>query len=101
MRLGPPASSCSSSISPTISSIRSSIVTNPSIPPNSSAHCDMRARLPHLHQKVKDRHRWGDEQHLAQNQRQFYLSPLRRRTQQILGVNEPDYVIERLAINQN
>ena len=64
-------------------------------------HCDMRARLPHLNQKVKDRHRRCDEQYLAQNQRQLCLSPLRRRPQQILSVNEPDYVIERLAINRN
>src|SRR5215471_11451636 len=64
-------------------------------------HRDVRARLAHLHEQVKDRHRRRDKEHLAQEGEQLCLTPLGNRAQDILDVNEADHVVQRLAIDRN
>ena len=64
-------------------------------------HCDMGSRLAHLDEKIEDRRRWRDKQHLAQQRRQFDLTALGDRAEHILYMDEADHVIERFAIHRN
>src|SRR5947207_13764615 len=61
----------------------------------------MGPRLTHLDEKIEDRRRRRDEQHLAQQRRQFRLTMLSDGAEDILYVYEADHVVERLAIHRN
>src|SRR5947199_180876 len=64
-------------------------------------HRDMRPRLTHLHEEIKDRYGRRDKQDFAQQPFETRRAALRDRSEYVLDVHKPDHVVERLAIDRH
>ena len=95
-----PARSCSSASSPTSSSTRSSMVTRPSVPPNSSTTTAMRLLVrAHLEQQVEHPHRRRHHQHRAHGLLEREGVAVAPERQQVLEVDDAQHVVEIVAVD--
>ena len=96
------STSYSSWISPTISSIRSSIVTRPAVPPYSSstiAMCTLRRWS--MCSRSSTEIDSGTKSGVRSSVRMSNCSSLRQDRQQVLGVEDADDVVDRLLVDRD